>query len=444
MTVWTAPNYLQDGARTVAEMKTAVEQNLAATKELLGGLPVTSITMSGTSITPAAGVSPFLSVATPGGAATANLTNCVPTNMKDGTWLALRMANAGQVVVVKHAAGGAGQFALAGTADLSLTDPSVILLAALSGTTWTEIGRFYGAQRTAFQSFYQTATLGQNRFTGRQEFNVGTTVTAAATLPIDATGNFFNVLGDTTITGMPLAPAGTVVTLYFNGSPVLVHSASFYLGGYNIQAKPGMMLEFVATPGGAGWLLKTGGLGGTAVLDRAVTSLNVVNSNVAVPIYDAIIPAGTLATLGSHVRSTVHGFLGAQDSGPLGPGQPFTVHFVLQAFLAGSVVTLANIIAAQGNVGGPIVGIPYGTGLVIHMDAFNKDGGGGIGVSLSPVVQCQAMFGATIVGSVVGGGGYGEIAVNPAVDLHFGLSAQFEFAGPNNTYWRTAGFTVRE
>ena len=51
MTNFTAPNYLQDAAHPVAEQKLAFEQNLAATKELLGGLPVTGITMTGTSRT---------------------------------------------------------------------------------------------------------------------------------------------------------------------------------------------------------------------------------------------------------------------------------------------------------------------------------------------------------------------------------------------------------
>src|SRR5262245_22571687 len=99
MTSFTSPNYLQDAARTVAQMKVALEQNLAATTELLGGLPIQSITISGSSITPAAGSAAFLSIATPGGAATANLNTCVPTNIKNGSWIAMRAATSGQVVV---------------------------------------------------------------------------------------------------------------------------------------------------------------------------------------------------------------------------------------------------------------------------------------------------------------------------------------------------------
>jgi hypothetical protein len=246
VTNFTAPNYLQDGARTVAEQKLAFEQNLQATKELLGGLPVTSITMSGTSITPAAGVSPFLSVATPGGAASANLANCVPTNMKNGTWMALRMANAGQVVVIKHAAGGAGQFSLAGNADLSLADPTVVLLVALSGTVWEEVGRFYGTQVTAAKNFYQVAGLGQNRFTGRQEWAKGANLASASTLVLGTDGNLFHVTGTTPILALSSAPAGTVVTLVFDGELRLAHDAALLimLGGHDHYTVAGDVFVF--------------------------------------------------------------------------------------------------------------------------------------------------------------------------------------------------------
>src|SRR5262245_51584924 len=253
MTNFVAANYLQDGARTVAEQKLAFEQNLAAAKEMLGGLPLTTVTISGTSITPAAGVAPFLSVATPGGAATANLTNCVPTSMKDGTWLALRMANAGQVVVVKHAAGGSGQFALAGGADLSLIDPTMILLASLSGTTWTEVGRFYGNQTDAGRTFYQVAGLGRNTFTGRQEWDMGAALVAAATLTLGLDGNSFHVTGTTTITAISAAPIGTRIQLVFDGELTILHNAATLIlkDGQNITTRAGDVLEFLSE--GSGW-----------------------------------------------------------------------------------------------------------------------------------------------------------------------------------------------
>jgi hypothetical protein len=306
MTDFTAANYLQDAARTVAQQKTAFEQNLAATKELLGGLPIQSITISGTSITPAAGSAAFLSVATPGGAATANLATCVPTNIKNGAWVAMRAANAGQTVVVKHAVGGSGQFSLVGSADLSLADPSIVLLLALSGTTWTEVGRFYGNQLAAAHTFYQTAGLGQNRFTGRQEFNAGASLTAASTLTLGTDGNYFQVVGTTPILGISMAPAGTRITLRFTSSGcLLTHGAGLVLAYGNHLSRAGDVLEFVSE--GSGNWRELAPVGTPRVLDTTATDVTVANlRDVEVTVYQKVIEGNVLGTA-RRVRLTLNG-----------------------------------------------------------------------------------------------------------------------------------------
>jgi hypothetical protein len=306
MTDFTAANYLQDAARTVAQQKTAFEQNLAATKELLGGLPIQSLTISSSSVTPAAGSAAFLSLATPGGASTANLNTVVPTNIKNGAWIALRAANAGQTVVVKHGAGGAGQFSLVGNADLSLIDPSMVLLLALSGTTWVEVGRFYGNQITAAQTFYQTGGLGQNRFTGRQEWNKGATLTAAATLPIGTDGNYFNVIGTTTIAGFSAAPVGTRITLYFpSGGGLIVHGAGLNLAFGNYRPRAGDLLEFISE--GSGTWREIAPVGAPRVLDINAGDVTVANSrDIPTQIWAKTIEGNVLGT-SRRLRLTLNG-----------------------------------------------------------------------------------------------------------------------------------------
>jgi hypothetical protein len=306
MTQWTADNYLQDAARSVAQMKTAMEQNLGATVEMLGALPIQSLTISGASVTPLAETSAFLSLATPGGAASANLTNVVPTNIKPGAWIALRAANAGQTVVVKHASGGAGQFSLVGNADLSLADPTMILLLALSGTTWIEVGRFYGAQLSAAHAFYQTAGLGQNRFTGRQEFNRGAALTAAATLALGTDGNYFQVVGTTPILGISAAPAGTRVTLNFSSAGcLLVHGAGLVLAYGNHLTRAGDVLEFVSE--GSGTWREIAPVGTPRVLDINAGDVTVANSrDVPTQIYAKTIEGNVLGT-SRRIRCTLNG-----------------------------------------------------------------------------------------------------------------------------------------
>lgn len=69
---------------------------------------------------------------------TDDLTNIDLTNLPDGSFLFLSSADAGRVITVKNAAGGAGQILLNGGADLVLDSPDKWLWLVREGTDWQE------------------------------------------------------------------------------------------------------------------------------------------------------------------------------------------------------------------------------------------------------------------------------------------------------------------
>lgn len=140
MTALFAANYINNAARTKAQMKQALEDLRNVIAEQPGGGLEQALTIAAGSITPAAGTARGLIVDTEAAAATDDLTNIVQTNAPDGSLLLLRNTNAARTVVVKHNAGGAGQITLAGSADRSLVDTKTYLLLMRVGTAWLEVG----------------------------------------------------------------------------------------------------------------------------------------------------------------------------------------------------------------------------------------------------------------------------------------------------------------
>ena len=69
---------------------------------------------------------------------TDDLTNIDLANLPDGSFLFLSSADAGRVITVKNAAGGAGQILLNGGADLVLDSPDKWLWLVREGTDWQE------------------------------------------------------------------------------------------------------------------------------------------------------------------------------------------------------------------------------------------------------------------------------------------------------------------
>jgi hypothetical protein len=130
--------YLEDAARTVGEMKTALEDVRDVIAELPGGSAETELTISGGSVTPTLGIH---SIDTESDAASDNLTNIVTTNHPDGRLLLIHPEDDGRTVVVKHAATGAGQIHLKNDADFSMDDSEDWLLLGRDGTDWEEVLR---------------------------------------------------------------------------------------------------------------------------------------------------------------------------------------------------------------------------------------------------------------------------------------------------------------
>ena len=116
---------------------------------------------------------------------------------------------------------------------------------------------------------------GDNIFTGRSQGAKGASLTAAATLTLGADGNFFEVTGSTTITGISSCTAGTRVVLRFIGTPLLTHSSSLYLhGGANLQTIADDIIEFMSN-GTGNWLQMTPVVNGAGGLGNRIVGANV-------------------------------------------------------------------------------------------------------------------------------------------------------------------------
>ena len=126
---------------------------------------------------------------------------------------------------------------------------------------------------------------GQIPATGVQQWAQGADVNSAATLPLGSDGNYFNILGTTTITaisqtatGGSTVASGTFIGLHFNGILILTNGAALALpGGVNITTYAGLELEFVKVA--AGWRCTSpvaAGTGAYAVLSS--TPVNAKNT----------------------------------------------------------------------------------------------------------------------------------------------------------------------
>lgn len=142
-----AAGYLSNAARTEGEMKTSFEDWLKMTKQVPGaGMAEQALTIATGSVTPASGSSGSLIIDTEAAAATDDLTNIAQTNFDDGSELLIRCASSARVVVIKNAAGGAGQFTLKTGGDFTLGDTARHwLLVKRTGALWQEVARYPSA-----------------------------------------------------------------------------------------------------------------------------------------------------------------------------------------------------------------------------------------------------------------------------------------------------------
>jgi hypothetical protein len=284
-------------------MKTAFEDWLASTKQLPGAGGAASIlTIASDQVTPTTGVH---LLETQGAASTDNLAQILQTNMPEGSLLFLSLNQASHQVVVKHAAGGTGQILLVNSVDFTLTSTPTTLVLRRFGTNWQEVGRWFGDATAAHRAFYGVTGLGQNSFTGRQDWRQGNDLASASTITLGTDGNYFNVTGTATVNGLSSLQAGAVVRLKFASSGCkLVNSATFILQVGSYLTRAGDVLEFVSE--GAGVWREQGPIGATRVLDIATTDQVVSASITETAVYTRSIPGGALGT-GRRLRLMVNG-----------------------------------------------------------------------------------------------------------------------------------------
>lgn len=181
MSTLPASGYLPNVARTVGEMKTALEDVRGVVAELAGGSAETTLNISAGSVTATVGVH---AIDTEAAASTDDLDAIAQTNHPDGRLLLVHSKDNARTVVVRHAIGGAGQLLLADAANLSLASTKMWLLLKRTGTSWEEVCRYYGDKKALARSFLQ---LGQEVLAKSSAYTV---VAADRSKLIDCTGTF--------------------------------------------------------------------------------------------------------------------------------------------------------------------------------------------------------------------------------------------------------------
>ena len=180
-----ALGYFSNATRTEGEIKQALEDLVAGLRQVPGAAQVEGAkTIAGGSITPDGGLG-VLTIDTEASASTDDLTNIITTNHPDGAMLLIRNANATRLVVVKHAAGGAGQLNLDRSASYTLNDTKKWLLLVRRGSDWYEVLR--GPARPAMPAVAKSGTF---------------------TVQIEDAGTLFNCTGTFTVNFISAAIAG--------------------------------------------------------------------------------------------------------------------------------------------------------------------------------------------------------------------------------------------
>lgn len=188
MSTFPVANHLTDSARTEGEAKADLEAWLSATKQIPGAAQAElAVTIAGGAITPAGGGG-VLVVETESLAASDDLANILTTNYPDGSEIELRNTNAARLVVVKHAATGAGQIFLARNVDVVLDDTRTRLRLKRIGADWYEVGRW--PSRLAMPLVTKTANFTIQKEDGGKVFSCtgtgGLTISFAAAASLGA------------------------------------------------------------------------------------------------------------------------------------------------------------------------------------------------------------------------------------------------------------------
>ena len=155
MTDLPVSGYIEDSARTVGEIKQALEDVRDFAAQDIGGSALSELTIASGAVTPTQGQH---TIDTEGDAASDDLDNILQTNLPEGRLLLLRAADAARTVVIKHNAGGAGQIYTWDGEDFSLDETEKFILLLRVSTAWYEVARSNYAATTALRGVVELAT----------------------------------------------------------------------------------------------------------------------------------------------------------------------------------------------------------------------------------------------------------------------------------------------
>lgn len=219
------------GDITALASNAAAQVAFEALRDWLSQLPAgpeVQLTISAGTITPATRDQGSIKVETEAAAATDDLANIAQTNIQNGSELLLRAYDASHTVVVKHAAGGAGQILLQYDADFSLDDTDKWLRLKRVGTDWIETHRCWGNDPLA-----QRQALG---------FKATADIASAATVDLSAaTGNVTRITGTTAVSAWTMNAGQWHMIIADGALPLTYHATTNKLntGGSNYTCVAG-------------------------------------------------------------------------------------------------------------------------------------------------------------------------------------------------------------
>lgn len=243
--------------RTEAYIRDTVLAPIVAwAAQMPGGAARSELTIASGSVTPTGAVH---TVDTESDAGTDDLTHLDQTNLPDGAVVVLMAADAGRVPTAKHGSGGTGQILLATGADWELTGGTTgrVLVLTRVGTSWEEIGRWWGGDAAGLRSWIGAAALAAantfsavNTFSAQVRLAVGTAIddddvdgSNILTLPTD--GNVFSFSGTQQVDTIATLGIGTEIEIHCASARQWTHHATDLIlpGGANITSAAGDVIR---------------------------------------------------------------------------------------------------------------------------------------------------------------------------------------------------------
>ena len=139
-----ADAYIGDISRTEGEAKAFFETMRDFMVALPGGDTEGSLTLSSDAVTPSKA---FNVIDTESAASTDNFSGIVNTNLIEGSLIAVRAANSGRVITVKHNSGAGNKIFTMDAADVVLNQVDGVMFLHRRGSDWYEVARGLGKSK---------------------------------------------------------------------------------------------------------------------------------------------------------------------------------------------------------------------------------------------------------------------------------------------------------